>query len=156
MNMNAQSGNDRVRARRALEDAFVRQNALLSCVASPDADLNFCRDPAQYEWRYIEKREMLVPYNCPSRVYVPQDAGETKPSGTKAMRWEKHRVWIVEGTLCRGESNVLQRRRFYIEEDSWFVLLGEGYDFSGRLVTHYLLDSYAVSLRSSAGRWYSI
>jgi hypothetical protein len=151
--MSARAGNDQAHAHKALKDALARQQILLSCVEPEDEESGFCRDPAQYEWRYIGKREMLVPYNCLSCAVVPQDGGT---SGVRSMRWEKHRVWIVEGTLCRDESNILRCRRFYIDEDSWLVLLGEGYDFSGHLVTHYLLDSYAASSMSSVGRWYAI
>jgi hypothetical protein len=155
--MNTQRANDQVHARRVLEDTFARQNAMLSCVTFVDEGFNFCREPAQYEWSYIEKREMLVPYNCAlSYSGTSQEVKQSPILSNETIRWEMHRVWVVEGVLCRGESNVLQRRRFYIDEDSWLVLLGEGYDRSGEMVMHYLLDSYIVSSKLTGGCWYGI
>jgi hypothetical protein len=55
------------------------------------------------------------------------------------VRWEKHRVWVVEATLAPGYQNVNAKRRLYIDEDSWCALLGEGYDNSGTLWKGYAL-----------------
>jgi hypothetical protein len=155
--MNAQRGNGQAQACRALEDAIVRQNALLSCVECLDEGFSFCRDPAQYEWRYIGKRAMLVPYNNGlQHSAAPKNVQHPPLLSGKSIRWEKHQVWIVEGVLVRGESNVLQRRRFYIDEDSWMVLLGDGHDLSGELVMHYLLESHSVASGYASGRWHNV
>ena len=47
---------------------------------------------------------------------------------------EKHGVWVVEGTLRRRESNVLERRCLYPDDDPWLILMGDGYDRAGTLV----------------------
>lgn len=155
--MNTQRGNDQVHARRALEHAFERQNAFSSCALTAGDGFSFCRDPAQYVWRYAGKRGMLVPYNCELSESVTSQTVRKSPLLTaESIRWEMHQVWIVDGTLYRGESNVLQRRRFYIDEDSWVVLLGEGYNLSGQLVMHYLLDSYTIPPKLADGFWYDI
>jgi hypothetical protein len=118
---------------------------------------NFCNDPTQYEWKNIGKKEMVVPYNYEVLPFrQPRSATPSTIFSTKSIRWEKRRVWIVEGTVSPGESNVLARRRFYIDEDSWEVLLGEAYDIAGRLVTHYMLTKDTISGNSNQGQWYSL
>jgi hypothetical protein len=60
------------------------------------------------------------------------------------VRWEKHRVWIVEATLHPGERNVNAKRRIYIDEDTWYALLGEAYDANGNMVKTYALYNECV------------
>jgi len=113
-----------------------------------------CTNPDEYEWRHRGKREMLVPYNCTA---VPlQDLVEASFPDRDAIRWEKHRVWIVEGVLRRGESNVLARRRFYLDEDSWLILLGEGHDIDGTMVKSFVLYHGAAMETGKIGRWYAL
>ena len=49
------------------------------------------------------------------------------------MRYERHRVWIVEGTLAPGKSHVAPRRRLMIDEDTWLAVYAEAWDDSGHL-----------------------
>jgi hypothetical protein len=49
------------------------------------------------------------------------------------LRWELHRVWVVEATLAPGKRHVVPKKRFYVDEDSWSVLLVDGYDAEGKL-----------------------
>ena len=43
------------------------------------------------------------------------------------MRYELHRVWVVEANLKEGTSHIYAKRVFYIDEDSWQVLAVEPY-----------------------------
>ena len=88
-------------------------------------------------WRYAGLRDVLIPYVAAS------DKG--------VLRWELHHVWIVEGSLRAGESNILALRRFYIEEQSWLILMGEGFARDGTLVNRYML---AMGAPCGRGRWY--
>ena len=49
------------------------------------------------------------------------------------MRYERHRVWVVEGVLKSGAQHVYSKRRFYIDEDSWQIAASESYDLQGQL-----------------------
>jgi hypothetical protein len=49
------------------------------------------------------------------------------------LRYELHRVWVVEGTLAAGKHHVAPRRRLYIDEDTWLVLYSEAWDEDGKL-----------------------
>jgi hypothetical protein len=98
---------------------------------------------------------MLVPFK---RGTAHFDTLQERPIIPFSLRihWEKRRVWVVEGMLHRGESNTLPRRIFYIDEASWLILWGEGYDLSGAMVKWYLLDTGANSPPAKQGRWYCL
>jgi hypothetical protein len=49
------------------------------------------------------------------------------------VRWELHRVWMVEARLASGKRHVVARRRLYLDEDTWQALLCDGWDPQGRL-----------------------
>lgn len=146
--------NDQAHARKALDEAFERQNRPAEGLPHIGKNANFCSNPAEYEWKYTGKREILVPYNCDEasvdNEYDPQ-LHCPKPG---SVRWEIRLVWIVEGALHKGESNVLILRRFYIDAESWLILLGEGYDHTGELVNFYMLHKWAAADKSHEGRWY--
>ena len=44
-----------------------------------------------------------------------------------------HRVWIVEATVAKGKRHIYAKRVFYIDEDSWNILVSDKYDNSGEL-----------------------
>ncbi len=48
-------------------------------------------------------------------------------------RYELHRVWVVEATLKDGTSHIYKRRTFYVDEDSWMVVVSDKYDARGEL-----------------------
>ena len=49
------------------------------------------------------------------------------------MRYELHRVWVVEATLKAGQKHIYGKRTFYLDEDSWNVLEEDSYDTRGNL-----------------------
>lgn len=91
-----------------------------------------------YDWKLAGKRELLVPYNA----FAAQDYGaESGPRGLlhagapnpEALRYEVHRVWVIDATERKGASHMFGVRRFYLDEDSWNVVLVENYDRIGQL-----------------------
>ncbi|EMP55885.1 hypothetical protein MSNKSG1_08438 [Marinobacter santoriniensis NKSG1] len=92
--------------------------------------------PNQYNWTLKGKREIYVPYNAyrlhdpdvrPADVIRPQHINQA------LTRYELHRVWVVEATLRTGISHIYSRRVFYVDEDSWQILVSEEYDEAGKL-----------------------
>ena len=155
--MSTQHERAQAKARELLEAAVERRRTDASCIVEWNDNHDLCCDLTQYEWRYISKTEMLVPCNCAVvDSQVVTGAGPAVSLKPRPTRWEKRQVWIVEGALCRGESNILQRRRFYIDGTNWLILLGEGYDNTGAIVKHYLLDSYMTAAGSAHGKWYNL
>lgn len=90
----------------------------------------------RYDWKLVGKREMYVPYNAykaDASELKPEDlvkAGHLEPSH---LRYELHRVWVVEATLKAGQRHINPRRTYYIDEDSWQIVLADHYDTKGKL-----------------------
>ena len=57
-------------------------------------------------------------------------AGHLQPA---LLRYELHRVWVVEATLREGFRHINPRRTYYLDEDSYQILLAEHYDRNGEL-----------------------
>jgi hypothetical protein len=89
----------------------------------------------RYDWKLVGKKEMFVPYNTYSLTYQTDPKRLTKANHLvpELVRWEKHRVWVVEGTLKAGARHIYQKRRFYLDEDSWIALASDQYDARGQL-----------------------
>lgn len=92
--------------------------------------------PDRYDWKLVGKREMYIPYDS-FKLDSPQlkytdivKPGHIEPSVT---RYELHRVWQVEATLKQGERHIYARRVFFIDEDSWQIVLADHYDSRGTL-----------------------
>ena len=132
--------NGQGRVRKAPDEAYGTPSPTANGIANIDESSCFYGNPSQYNWTCIGKQEMLVPYNCNGLALTPvtEALGPHFPS-PKATRWEKHRVWVVEANLAPGEHNVNLKRRFYVDEDSWYALLGEGYDAQMNLVKAYAI-----------------
>jgi hypothetical protein len=93
--------------------------------------------PNRYEWQLLGKREMLVPYNSYAvhQQGIPYaDILQTKHVNPELLRYELHRVWVVEADLRKGFSHPYAKRRFYLDEDSWQILAVDLYDRSGKLI----------------------
>ncbi|NUU38734.1 DUF1329 domain-containing protein [Pseudomonas sp. C2B4] len=89
----------------------------------------------RYDWKLVGKQEMIVPYNTYKLTYVqdPKSITTANHIAPDFVRWEKHRVWVVEGNLKAGARHVYQKRRFYLDEDSWAALASDQYDARGQL-----------------------
>ncbi|MGE8321862.1 MAG: DUF1329 domain-containing protein [Pseudomonas sp.] len=90
----------------------------------------------RYDWKIVGKREMFIPYNA-YRVHAPDlkyatllTPGHLDP---QAMRYERHRVWELQGTLKPGYRHLYGKRKLYIDEDTWFPIMADNYDNRGEL-----------------------
>jgi len=70
------------------------------------------------------------------------------------LRYELHRVWVVDGTLAEGKHHIVPHRRLYIDEDSWLAVYSDSWDDEGRFwkfahgTMHLMPDIPAVILGS--------
>ncbi|BBR54672.1 MULTISPECIES: DUF1329 domain-containing protein [Pseudomonas] len=89
----------------------------------------------RYDWTLVGKQEMYVPYNTYKLTYNTDVSQLTTPNhlAPQFVRWEKHRVWVVEGKLKDGARHIYHKRRFYLDEDSWVALASDQYDARGQL-----------------------
>ena len=85
----------------------------------------------RYDWTLVGKREMYVPYNSyglHSGDITFDDILKPLHVNPELLRYELHRVWVVEATLKEGSSHIYKRRTMYIDEDSWQIVVADIYD----------------------------
>ena len=102
---------------------------------SDDLDL-FNGAPDKYDWKLIEKKEMYIPYNAYRLLDKNLKYKDIVLKGhlnPDYLRYELHRVWVVEATLKEGERHIYARRTFYVDEDTWQISIGDLYDGRGEL-----------------------
>jgi len=92
----------------------------------------------RYEWKLLGKKEMYIPYNN-LRIYGSDKSlsyeellGPLYPR-RDWMRYELHRVWVVEATVKPGMRHLFARRVIYIDEDSWVASASDVYDQRGEI-----------------------
>ena len=92
--------------------------------------------PDRFEWKLVGKREMYIPYNTykvGDKALKYKDIVGKHTLNADLVRYELHRVWVVEGTLKPGQRHVYGKRTFYLDEDSWSVVSEDAYDNRGGL-----------------------
>ena len=85
----------------------------------------------RYTIKLLGKKEILVPYNS-YMLYSDEHEYEdiVKPGhiNQDLVRYELHRVWVIEAQVREGMNHRYKKRRFYVDEDSWLVLMQDMYD----------------------------
>jgi hypothetical protein len=111
--------------------------------------------PDRYDWKLVGKKEMYVPYNCyklHSDALKYSDILQPGHINPEDVRYELHRVWVVDATLKKGTSHIYGRRTFFIDEDSWSILVADHYDTRGqiwRVAEAYTINYYENPLTFS-------
>ncbi len=117
------------RVRRAPTLGWDTPNPSASGLQLFDESHGFSGSFDRYNLKLVEKKEMYIPYNNYAMLQKPLDGILTANfANPDIVRWEKHRVWIVEATLKEGSRHTYPRRTFYFDEDSWCILLTDIYD----------------------------
>lgn len=118
-------------------------------IMADDVDM-FNGAPDKYEWKFLGKKEMYIPYNnyrLASPDYKYKDLLLPGHVKSDAARWELHRVWIIEGKLKKDQRHTYSRRTYYVDEDSWNIVAGDIYNAKGelyRVPLSYLMNYYQV------------
>ncbi|MFC5695474.1 DUF1329 domain-containing protein [Pseudomonas sp. GCM10022186] len=112
--------------------------------------------PDKYDWNLVGKKEMLISYNN----YKLSDRGlkHAQIVGKEHMnqdliRYELHRVWVVEANLKPGARHIYAKRRFYLDEDSWNIVQADMYDGRGelwRVMEAHTLQRYDIKVNFPA------
>ena len=89
----------------------------------------------RFDFKLVGKKEMLVPYNVfgITNTFFAKDFIGTKFVNPAAVRWEKHRVWVVDSVRKATARHAYSRRTFYIDEDCWCITTSEAYDNAGKI-----------------------
>jgi len=159
------------RVRRAPNIAFDNPGTASDGMRTSDQFDMYNGSPERYEWELVGKREFYVPYNS-----YKLHSGDLKYAdiltplhvNPEHLRYELHRTWVVEATLKEGSRHIYKRRTFYIDEDSWQVLVVDQYDnrdqlwrvSEGHVINYYDLPSLWTTLEVhtdlQAGRYLAI
>jgi len=122
------------RVRRAPTVAYDTPDFVASGANYFDEVQGFLGAVDRYQWKLIGKQEMIIPYNNNALVTAKVDEAFSKSHlNPDKLRWELHRVWVVEANLAPGKRHAVPKRRFYFDEDSWVLVLMDGYDAEGKL-----------------------
>jgi len=122
------------RVRRAPSIAYDTPNSTSSGVDFFDEAMMYNGAMDKYQWKVIGKKEVVVPYNA-NGFFLKKTSEVLGPNHLNPdhLRFELHRVWVVEASLAPGKRHVMPKRRFYIDEDSWSLLWADGWDAQGQL-----------------------
>jgi hypothetical protein len=100
-----------------------------------DENMIFNGSMERYTVKFIGKKEFYVPYNTYKATYYPkrEDLCGPKHLNPDLIRWELHRLWVVEMHLRPNKRHIYKKRVNYVDEDSWTILANENYDAHGNL-----------------------
>lgn len=100
----------------------------------------------RYDYKLVGKKEMFIPYNtfklhdekqCSNdKVFTPHHLNPD------CVRWELHRVNVVEATLKPGMRHVYPKRTIYWDEDIPAIGLADNYDDAGKIYRVTQINSY--------------
>lgn len=119
------------RVRRAPNVAYDNPGTAADGVRTTDQFDMFSGATDRYDWALVGKKEIYVPYNdyeLHSDKLKYKDILTPLHINPDVCRYELHRVWVVEATLKEGSRHLYKRRTFYVDEDSWQILLSDIYD----------------------------
>lgn len=87
-----------------------------------------------YDFKIAGKKEMYVPYNNNRLATRPvaEVLGRTF-ANPDDMRYELHRVWVIDGTLAAGKHDIVAHRRLYLDEDTWMAVYSDSWNEHGAL-----------------------
>ncbi len=159
------------RVRRAPNVAFDNPGTASDGMRTSDQFDMFNGSPERYDWNLAGKKEIYVPYNTyklHSDSLKVSDILMPLHINPEHLRYELHRVWVVDATLKEGARHLYKRRTFYIDEDSWQILAVDQYDnrdqlwrvSEGHVINYYdvpvLWSTLEVHTDLQAGRYLAI
>lgn len=117
-----------------------------------DEDRLFNGAADRYNWTIVGKKELFIPYHnykiddpSVTQEQLLSTSGHINP---EYMRYEKHRVWVLEAKLKPGARHIYAKRVLYLDEDSWAATLADNYDSRGQFWrTNMQTSIYAYDLQ---------
>ena len=103
--------------------------------------------------KLLGKRAYILPYDSSdlNTPFVPLSQfvdSEQPPYGVR--RYQKRMAWVVVAEQIDAQAHPISKRVFYVDTNSWEILLSEHYDANGVLkLVHECHLSYAAELQAS-------
>ncbi|WP_440877445.1 DUF1329 domain-containing protein [Thalassotalea sp. PLHSN55] len=119
------------RVRRAPNVAYDAPGTASDGLRTTDDFDMFNGAPDRYNWTLKGKQELLIPYNdyrLHSDSLKYKDIIHPGHINPEHVRYEKHRVWVVEANLKENTRHTYKKRVFFIDEDSWQIAVTDIYD----------------------------
>ncbi|MDX2425094.1 MAG: DUF1329 domain-containing protein, partial [Cycloclasticus sp.] len=120
------------RVKRAPQIVYNNPLSASDGLATTDQKFGFNGPNDRFNWKLLGRREVYVPYNAYKLNSGDLKASDVITPGGRLnqdhARYELHRVWVLEGSLREGTTHDYGRRVFYLDEDSWWITLMDGYD----------------------------
>jgi hypothetical protein len=141
------------RVRKAPSVAYDTPDSVTSGIGLFDEAFMLFGPIDKHNLKLVGKRELYIPYNN-NRAASAKVADLVTPNTLNpgVVRWELHRVWEVEATLAEGKRHVVPKRKYYVDEDSWQIVLFDGWDAKGDLWrTNYTLTLTAPDIPAVVG-----
>ncbi|OYV02077.1 MAG: hypothetical protein CFE45_01980 [Burkholderiales bacterium PBB5] len=90
----------------------------------------------RFDWKLVGKKELYIPYNAFGAYDFSakfEDIAKADFIEPGHRRYELHRVWVIEAAVKQGMRHTAPKRTFYLDEDSWNIVLADDYDAQGKL-----------------------
>ncbi|AYH43535.1 hypothetical protein CDA09_09090 [Azoarcus sp. DN11] len=92
----------------------------------------------RFDFKLVGKKEIYIPYNNTRTQSDPVNCSHEKMYqkdffNPACMRFELHRVWVVEATVKQGIRHSSPKKIFYWDEDAFGPGFADSYDASGNL-----------------------
>lgn len=90
----------------------------------------------RYSWKFVGKKTMYIPYNAyeiGQKKHKYKDILGNNHVNMKLARYEPHRVWVVDSDNTGKSKHDIKRRVFYVDEDSWGIVMVDVYDHADKL-----------------------
>jgi len=73
----------------------------------------------RFDWKLMGKQEKYILYNNYTQQFVTQSSHTLTPNhpNPEDLRWELHRVWVLEGTPKKGVRHIYSKKIVYVDED---------------------------------------
>jgi hypothetical protein len=111
----------------------------------------------RFTWEIVDQREMFIPYNsyqAHSDTLSPDDLVTPGHLNPEHMRYELHRVWIVEANLREGTRHINARRTMYLDADSYQIAIIDHYDQRGNMWR--LSEAHSINYYDVPTLWVTI
>lgn len=145
------------RVRRAPNVAFDTPGTAADGMRTSDQFDMFNGSPERYDWKLVGKKEIYVPYNSyklHSDSLKYSDIIKPLHINPDHLRYELHRVWVVDATVKKGASHLYKRRTFYVDEDSWQIQLVDQYDNRDQIWR--VSEGHAINYYDVPTFWYTL
>jgi hypothetical protein len=119
------------RVRRAPNVAYDNPGTASDSLRTNDMTDMFNGAMDRFDWTMVGKQEMYVPYNSYKAHQADVTTDDLVTPGhmnPEYLRYELHRVWVVDAHLKDGMRHINSRRTYYMDEDSYQIVLIDHYD----------------------------